>query len=377
MSVKSKAATKRKPNPATRGKSKPTLSTPQADDLATMQQLRQRLLWLLAHQTPHLEHLSRRMRWPLGSVTCAEVPDRLRRELGLAIDYWRNKVQPYIVGRKLRSVELYVADDAYLRLKGACDKAAEWNRNTSEEGQPAPIPLPDFGDPEFRWPDVYAEDFPPPETIATIAAPLLPKPETPLSAEDAVRHACALFSAAKQYRDSLPHRPPAGKELEAELEAGLGSYVTVAEIHESNKTNSGRLPLLPNLRVRRKGMEDRQQKKPKQITGAQTKAAILDAMLDFEKERSPKITEEQFNREQDQMETNIKTGLVIRLGKPDGKPPTWQEWQKGLQQSIDDVKQNQHLCFHDLCTLRWQRFTKQANKQKDIATIRNAAKSAS
>ena len=69
-------------------------------------------------------------------------------------------------------------------------------------------------------------------------------------------------------------------------------------------------------------MEDRQQKKPKQITGAQTKAAILDAMLDFEKERSPKITEEQFNREQDQMETNIKTGLVIRLGKPDGKPPT-------------------------------------------------------
>lgn len=369
MSIKSKPATKRKPEPPKRGKSKPTLSTPQADDPAPKQQLRQRVVWLLNYHASRLHDLLSRLRLPVGSVAYAQIPDQLQRELRFATDYWLEWVQRHIAGRKLRGVELYVAEDAYLLLEKARDNAARWN--DLPEGRPAPITLPDLADSAFRKPEpLYAEDFPPPETLATIAAPLLPKPETPLSAEDAVRRACALFSAAQQYRESLPHKPPPGQKWEADFHVALCSYVTVAEIHESNKANSGSLPLLPALRVRRKGMEDPNQKDPKRITGAQTRQAILRTMLDFTKERIPRITEEEFNREQEQMEKNIKAGLVIRLGNPDGKPQTWQEWQKDWQQSIDDVKQNHHLCVHSLCTLRRHQFQKEADRRSAIAAAR-------
>jgi hypothetical protein len=287
----------------------------------------------------------------------------------VATDYWLQWVQRHIAGRKLRGVELYVAEDAYLSLEKARDNAARWN--DLPEGRRAPITLPDLADAVFRKPEPrYAEDFPQPETLATIAAPLLPEPQTQLSAEEAVRRACDLFEAAKQYRDSLPHKPAPAEEWKEDLNTRLFSYVTVAEIHESNKTHSGRLPLLPNLRVRRKRQADPQQKEPRKITGAQTRQAILRAMLDFAKERIPSITEEEFNREQEQLEKNIKAGLVIRLGNPDGKPQTWQEWQNQWQQSVDDVKQNHRLCVHDLCNLRRHHFQKEWDRRSAIATAR-------
>lgn len=271
----------------------------------------------------------------------------LRRDLDQTAAYWLKTVQRRIAGRQLRGVELYVAKDAFDRLKQAAQRVEEWNRM---EGQTCPISLPDFNLPEFRQPEaLYAENFPKPEVLAGIAATLVAKPEAPLSTEGAVLYACELFTAAKRYIESLPHKPT--EELEADFQVGVCSFVSVDEIHESNRSAKC-LPLLPSLRLRRKGV--------KEITASQTEEAILEAMVAFTKGRVPVISEQEFQVEEEQ----------DRRLFPQREPQTWEQWQGQWQKAVADVRQNKRVCVHDLCTLRWQRFKRQSDSQSATAISR-------
>jgi hypothetical protein len=354
MSISPKPGGKRKPQTA---KAKPNPTVPAPDDPVTKQRLREVLVWLLAFRARRLKWLLRWLDWPMDDMPCVQLQGRLQNELRLATDYWLKTVQPYIAGRRLSNPDLYVAQDAHLRLEKARANAVRWN--DLPEGKAAPIALPDLGDSKFRTPQpLYAEDFPPPEVLATIAAPLLTKQAPPLSAEDAIRCACELLSAAQQHVIGLPRRPPAAKESEADLEAALCSYVTVAEVHESNKPASRRLPLLPALRVPRKGIA------PGKVTGTQTEKAILMAMEDFQKERAPEIEQKDWQRDEDQ----------DRKLFPHRRPQTWQDWQQEWQRSIDDVKGSRRLSLLALCQLRWERFRRQSDRQSEVATKRELVK---
>jgi hypothetical protein len=113
--------------------------------------------------------------------------ESIEQELRLAKEYWLRTVQPHIEGRRLRDVELFVAKDAHLRLRGSQRKAEDWNR--TQEGRLSPLDV-DLPGEKFREPEVlFADENLKPEILAEIAAPLINKSEAKVSPTEAVRNA--------------------------------------------------------------------------------------------------------------------------------------------------------------------------------------------
>ena len=73
------------------------------------------------------------------------------------------------------------------------------------------------------------------------------------------------------------------------------STVTFAEIEASNRTDSGQLPLLPPVGQKKKGRTEQElAEKPL------SKTAIKNAVRHFLDERTPRMSQEQYEREQEQ-----------------------------------------------------------------------------
>jgi hypothetical protein len=294
--------------------------------------------------------------------------ERLRRELEIATRYWQKTilrhVTRYMPDPRRFEVEVFIAEHAYDLLKSACEEAANWN--SSHEGRAAAIPLPELSGASLCYPDfLYAEDFPGPEVLAGIAAPLLPANGNALFPRETVLRACELYVAARDYLSRLPKTP--GEGWETGFRVAM-SEVSVTEIHKSNQSNSRRLPLLPALQVKRKG------KTNAEVTGAQTAEAILDAMIEYQQKRIPNLTEEQYNKEAEQEEALVRSGIAIRFAGADHKPTTYQEWQAYWQKSIDDLRATGRMPLLSICTLRWERFRDKCIEESNKAKSREERK---
>jgi hypothetical protein len=288
----------------------------------------------------------------------------VEQELRLAKEYWLQKVRPHIAGRKLRDVELFVAQNAHLLLRGAQRKAEDWNR--TQEGRLSPLDV-DLSGGNFREPDVlFADKNLKPEILAAIAAPQLVKENAKLTPVEAIRNAHELLMAAEQYIRTLPEK----KELIASWIADFDtafSTVTFAEIEVSNKTTSGQLPLLPPIALKRKGRPEKETcDRPLSVP------AIRAAVKHFLDERTPRMSQEQYERGQQQQDRLAKAGMLIQLGS--GKPMSYQEWQQSNQDGIDDCLKNNRISLQNLCTMRWERFKKISQDQQNRAFAREAKK---
>ncbi len=179
----------------------------------------------------------------------------IEQELRLAKEYWLQRVQPHIAGRRLRDVELFVAQDAYLLLRGAQRKADDWNR--TQEGQLSPLNV-DLSGEKFHEPEVlFADENLKPEILAEIAAPLINKSEARMTPGESVRAAHELLMAAERYIRTLPEKKDEIDSWRSDFDTAF-STITFAEIEASNKNDSGRLPLLPPIGQKKKGRTEQE-----------------------------------------------------------------------------------------------------------------------
>jgi hypothetical protein len=141
------------------------------------------------------------------------------------------------------------------------------------------------------------------------------------------------------------------------------STVTFAEIQASNKETSGQLPLLPPTGQKRKGIsEQKQREEPLSVS------AIREAVKRYLDEHTPRMTKEEYERDQEQTEQLANEGKLRMLGS--GKPRTYQEWQGENQRAIQDCMQNNRISLQDLCKLRWERFERQWSQRQHIVSKR-------
>ena len=259
-------------------------------------------------------------------------------DLRLAKEYWLQTVGPHIEGRKLRGIELFVAEDAHYRLQ----KVQEDAKGCSVSADA----LVDFTKDEFREPEeLFRDENQKPETLAAIAAPLMQKPTVELTPVAAIGVAHELLVAAERYIKRLPEQ----KRGSARIGEGIGmafSRVTFKEIAASNKSNSGQLPLLPGV-----------YEKSRELKLPAFRAAVK-RFLEEKKSSRPHITEAEWNREGDHADALKKTGEISQKLSPigTGKPMTYQDWQKQPVEALNDALQNNRIILQDLCELRWQRF---------------------
>lgn len=294
------------------------------------------------------------------------------RALQIATKYW-SKVELCVRGRLLQGAELYVATDAHDRLRQAHDCAAEWNERKG--GLLTLIKLPDLTRPEFHRPEglLYQEDCPPPETLAAIASPFLLQARAPLTASEAFRRACDFFTEARRFKSSLPKKPHY-EEVQAEFEA-TEAYVTVAEIEESNRPGSGRLPLLPSARGAGEKRDEPCQTVrairravrcflEEQYRHATARAPIAQASAVDELSQDPRVVEQY-------------RSMVVQARKlqvPAGGESTDKEWRAELQKPLADFSQNDRLSIFDLCALRWRRFVGPSESNRALALEREKKK---
>jgi hypothetical protein len=213
---------------------------------------RQLLLSLVAYRASRLKAILLRLDWPISSVTFAQIPARLEKELRLAREYWLQTILPYIAGRKLLGVELFVAQHAHDRLAVATRQAREWN--STNEGKLSPVPaeiVPDLSADQltgqFRPPEpLFADESLKPEMLAMIAAPILAADKADCTPARAIRIAHELLSTAQDYVRTLPKRP----DWESDFQVGF-STVTFDEVQISTKEGPGQLPLLPGVARKR------------------------------------------------------------------------------------------------------------------------------
>jgi hypothetical protein len=287
----------------------------------------------------------------------------LERKLRLAKEYWL-RIQPFIKDRPLRNAELYVATDAHFRLRQAAGRAAEWNR--TEEGRRFSVPveaLPDFGKDPFLEPEELCRDENlKPETLAAIAAPMMQKRTAELTPLAAIGVAHELLLAAERYVKALPEQKRGTERLMDDFDKAF-STVTFTEIKASNPKSSGKLPLLPPSGQKRKNISEQEQREePLSVP------AIREAVKRYLDEHTPRLTQEEYERDQEQTERLAKEGKLVRLGS--GKTRTYQEWQSDNQKAIDDCMENSRVSLQDLCKLRWERFERQWNQRQLIASNR-------
>ncbi len=153
----------------------------------------------------------------------------------LAQRYYLETVWPYIQGRALCGVEMVIADYAWGRYH-----RAEVDKNITERGPQSA---------DHTTPHVLTQsNAASVETLATIAAALA-RPSRGVSSAEAVRRAQELVDAASDFRSTLPTGPEWERALDAQFEG-----VTLTEILKSNRMPS-RLPLLPALKARKKGID--------------------------------------------------------------------------------------------------------------------------
>jgi hypothetical protein len=289
------------------------------------------------------------------------------RGLRLAKEYWL-RIQPFIKNRPLRDAELYVATDAHLRLRQAAGRAAEWNG--TNYGQRFPIPaeaFPDFGKDPFLEPEeLCRNENLKPAVLAAIAAPLIQKRTAELTPIAVIGVAHNLLMAAEQYVKALPGQKRGTDRLVADVGMAFGT-VTFAEIEASNGKHSGQLPLLPPVGQKKKGGTDRElTEKPLSRT------AIKNAVKRFLHEHTPRMSQGEYEREQEQTERLAKEGKLFRPGIV--RPMSYQEWQRHNQEAIDDCLKNDRISLQDLCVLRWERFERQSKIRQSAALKRTTIK---
>ena len=285
----------------------------------------------------------------------------VEQEFRLAKEYWLRTVQPHIAGRRLRDVELFVAQDAYLLLRGAQRKAEDWNR--TQEGRLSPLDV-DLSGGKFREPEVlFADENLKPEILAGIAAPLMNKSEARMTPGELVRTAHELLMAAERYIGTLPEKKEGPASWKSDFDLAFG-HVLFAEILQSNEKTSGQLPLLPPVQQERNA-------------GKLSLAALRRAVKDFLEQRKknrPQITEEQYTRETEQNAKLAQEGRITMIVT--GKPMTFQEWQSQPDEAIKDCLQNNRILLQDLCTMRWERFKNHWQEQQNRVLAREANKEA-
>lgn len=299
---------------------------------------------------------------------------KVEQELRLAKEYWLRTIRPHIAGRILRGAEFFVAKHAHWRLQKATKKAGDWNHLCDAKMDEARSPVlvdVDLSAESFREPEVLEmlfADSVKPETLAAIAAPMV-KQAAKLTEADAIRNAHELLMAAEQYIGTLPKKTEEIESWVADFEQAF-SAVTFAEIEASNKNNSGQLPLLPPVAPKRKG-------RPEQEIGEHPLSvpAIRAAVKHFLDERTPRKSQEQYEREQEQTARLAKAGMLFRFGNE--RPTSYQEWQQSNQDAIDDCLKNNRISLQDLCTMRWERFKKFRQEQQNRVFAREAKKKAS
>ena len=264
------------------------------------------------------------------------------RDLRLMKEYWLRTIQPFIKGRPLRGLDLFVAVNAHRRLEEARRRAEEWNR--TERGKAFPVPVDtlteleheEFREPEELWRDVNLK----PEALAAIAAPLMSKRTAKWTPDEAICSAHELLLAAGRYIGTLPEQKLGVAGAIADLETTFSS-VSFTEILRSNDKNSGRLPLLPPVQDKRnEGVSG----KPRLSLGA-----IKAAVKMFLAKNTASQTQEEYERVQKQEEMLAEQGKLR-------KPMNYQEWRQRNQEAIDDCMKNNQISLQDLCTMRWERF---------------------
>jgi hypothetical protein len=289
-----------------------------------------------------------------------ELEGRLR----IVTEYWLRTVRPFIKDRALRGAELYMATDAHLRLRQAAEHAANWN--TTEEGRRASVPVEailDLGKDPFLEPEeLCCDENLKPETLAALAAPLVQKPAAELTPLAAVGIAHELLMAARRYVKALPEQKRGTERLMEDFDKAF-STITFAAIKASNSKGLGRLPLLPPSGQKRKSIsEQKQREEPLSV------AAIREAVRRYLDEHTPRLTQEQYERDQEQTERLAKEDKLFRVGTP--RPRTYQEWTSDNQNAIDDCMVNSRVSLQALCNLRWERFERQWRQRQLIVSKR-------
>lgn len=289
------------------------------------------------------------------------------RGLRLEKEYWLRTIQPHIAGRILRGVEFFVAQHAHWHLQEAVKKANDWNHSCDvakdEARKPVSVDV-DFSAEIFREPEVpemlFADNVKP-EILAAIAAPLV-KETAKLTPAKAIRNAHELVMAAERYIGTLPKKKEGTESLIADFEMAF-STVTFAEIEASNRTDSGQLPLLPPVALKRKA-RDEQELAEKPLSNT----AIKNAVSHFLYERTPRMSQGEYEREQEQTERLAKEEKLFRQGIV--RPMSYQEWQQRNRAAIDDCLKNDRISLQDLCALRWKRFERQSEIRQSAALKR-------
>jgi hypothetical protein len=269
-----------------------------------------------------------------NSETPEKIRDWLQDKLRLAKAYWQ-QIQPFIIDRKLDYLEFEVASRAHSRVKETVANARKWNAGewpmgvnkcNGNDGKQFPIPAAEFPDRKnFLEPERSRIDQNlMPETLAKIAAPMIGQRRPKLLPFEAVRIALDLYSTAQDYLNML--RKLQSRRLRDRIVTGDNS-VSFVEIEQSNRRNSGQLPLLPPISKKRKGIsEEESRMKPL------SKTAIRNAVRLF---------------------------LVEH---------------KHSQAEINVCLKTQRISLQDLCTMRWERFKSHSQLQRSRAIAREAKK---
>jgi hypothetical protein len=286
-------------------------------------------------------------------------------DLRLAREYWLQKIYPYIKGRILRGIELFVAQDAHQRLQTAIKEVEDWNSQfTVAVGQPAPpfisvdvnLSAENFREPELPK-TLFAENVKP-EILAAIAMPLVNKGKRAMSPDRAIHNAHELLMAAEQYIRTLPGINEGANSLVNDL---TSVHVTFEEIYQSNRKNSGQLPLLPPQKINRKGKSEKELLEEPLLSRIRIKAEVNRFL-----QQCPRSTQEDF--EQSQIETGIP-GIPSYEDSED-----YDQWVQQKQTMFNDCMKQNQILVEDLCELRWQRFRKFWQEQLNRVLTREAKK---
>lgn len=239
--------------------------------------------------------------------------------------------------------ELFVALDANRRLRDAEDQARQWNE--TKDGQSSPVPPEAFLELQaetFREPEaLFRDDNLKPETLARIASPLLKEKWPELTAGDAVRRAHEILIEAERYLAALPAEKQGIEKLIHELEQGF-SRVSFAEILRSSDEGSGQVPLLGGVAKKRAA-----------LSAGALKMAVR-RYFEREKQNRSRVSKREWNRQVAQRRKLIKPGAFPQLANEN--PQTYHQWQRELDNEINDSLQNKQITLQRLCDLRWQRF---------------------
>jgi hypothetical protein len=235
------------------------------------------------------------------------------------------------------------------------EKAKAWNR--SDEGRVFPLDI-DLSDEKFHAPEVLlADEDLKPEILAGIAAPLMTKGKGIEAPAEAVRVAHELLMAATHYIGTLPKQKGGTDTLADELEQGF-CCVSFDEIIRTNQKEPRQLPLLPPVQQKRN-------------EGQLTATALKTAALKFLKNAAanhPNISEAQWNREELQETAIVQLGRCCKLGI--GCQTTYQDWQRQPDKAITDCQENSEITLQTVCQLRWERFQRFWQKQRQRASNR-------